>query len=178
MTAINREYIYSVSLKIFNVIYLKWITKSFVYKLVMVWGVLFYYPMYEYLLKTLIWHINKCFDTAYFDLVNKTLIKSFMVAVGMGYGGSPFPDTAYPVPDVYMRHLSNMINFGILFVHLSTSLGCFSPRTFFFEQRRVSGFATGSHCNVWSRGCTTFLLYDSPHWGLCLCNDSLCIILV
>ena len=122
MTAINREYIYSVSLKIINVIYLKWITKTFVYKLVMNLGVLFYYLMYEYMLKTLIWYIHKCFDTAYFDLVNKTLIKSIMVAVDMGYGGSPFPDTAYPVPDVYMRHLSNVIKFGILFVHLSTSL--------------------------------------------------------
>ena len=60
------------------------------------WFVLFYYTLYEYTLKTLIWHINKRFDTAYFDLVNRTLIKSIMVAVGMGYGGSPFRTLLIP----------------------------------------------------------------------------------
>ena len=51
------------------------------------------------------------------------------------YGGLPFPDTGCPVPDVYIYYVPDMINVSTLFLHLSTSLGCFRPRTFFFEQR-------------------------------------------
>ena len=54
---------------------------------------------------------------------------------GMAYGGMPFPDTGCPVADVYIYYVSDMINVWILFLHLSTSIECFHPRTFFFEQR-------------------------------------------
>ena len=80
--------------------------------------------------------------------------------------------------------------FGILFIPLSTSLGCFCPRTFFLNKglddirracffisdlhtklriisRRVLGFVTGSPCGVWGRGWTTCLLYDRSLLDLC-----------
>ena len=85
--------------------------------------------------------------------------------------------------------------FGILFLHLSTSLGCLCPQTFFLNSgldkyipiyrqwaffisdlytkirlisRSVSGFATGSSCGIWDRGWNTCRLYDGPLLGLCV----------
>ena len=52
----------------------------------------------------------------------------------MAYGGLPFPETDCPVPDVYIYHVSDMINDWILFLHVSPSLGCFR-RIFFVEQQ-------------------------------------------
>ena len=58
-----------------------------------------------------------------------------MMGQGVAYGGLPFPDTGCPVPDVYIHYAPDIIKAWILFLQLSTSLGCFRPRTFFFEQR-------------------------------------------
>ena len=44
-----------------------------------------------------------------------------------------FSDASCPVPDVYIYHLPDMINVWILFLHLSTSRGCFRPRTLFIS---------------------------------------------
>ena len=40
--------------------------------------------------------------------------------------------TGCPVPDVNIYYVPDMINVWILFLHLSTSLGSFRPRTFLF----------------------------------------------
>ena len=56
---------------------------------------------------------------------------------GMTYGGLPFPDTGCPAPGVYIYYVPDMINVLILFLYLSTSLECFHPMTFVFEQRIV-----------------------------------------
>ena len=72
--------------------------------------------------------------------------------------------------------------FGMLFLFLTTSLGCFCPRTLLFGlnklpwtsylhailriiSRGVSGLATGSPCGVWGREWTTSLLQYSPLFG-------------
>ena len=78
--------------------------------------------------------------------------------------------------------------FWILFLHLSTSLGCFCPRTIShisdlhnklrILSRSVSGFITGSPCCVWGRRWTTCVLYDDPFSGLYFWNDSWRISLV
>ena len=52
---------------------------------------------------------------------------------GMAYGGLPFPNIGCSVPDGYIYHVPDMINFGVLFLHLSTSIGCFRPWTFFLN---------------------------------------------
>ena len=84
--------------------------------------------------------------------------------------------------------------FGILFLHLSTSLGCFSLLRFFLNNRldyiqwasfisylytkiriirsRVQYFTPGSPCGIWGLGWSTYLLYDGPLLGLCFLNDS------
>ena len=74
--------------------------------------------------------------------------------------------------------------FGMLFLFVTTSLGCFCPRIFAFRitdwtcyhghhlhvilriiSRGVSGLATDSPSGVWGRGWTACLLHDSPLLG-------------
>ena len=85
--------------------------------------------------------------------------------------------------------------FGVLFLFLTTSLGCFCPRTLQIVQsvinglnklpwtsylhailriisKGVSGLATDSPCGVWGRGWTTCLLHDSPLFSLHILNES------
>ena len=50
-------------------------------------------------------------------------------------GGLPFPDIGCPVPNVYIYYVPNMVNVCLVFLHLSTTLGCFRPRTFFSNKR-------------------------------------------
>ena len=81
-----------------------------------------------------------------------------------------------------------LLMFGILFLHLSTSHGCFRPRSFFLNNgldntewaslisdlhtklritsMGVPEFATGFPCYVCGRGWTICLLYDGPLSGL------------
>ena len=91
----------------------------------------------------------------------------------MAYNGLPFPDTTWLLCTECLHLLLYLIwlMFGEPFPHLSTSLGCFCPRTFFLNnglddikwaifipdlhtklriiRRRLSDFATGSPCDVW-----------------------------
>ena len=90
------------------------------------------------------------------------------------------------------QYLLNMkyLMYGLLFLQLSISLGCFCLWTFFLKNgldqfpwtsyilylqiilsrriiRSVSGLTTYSPCGVWGRGWTTCLLCDGPILGLC-----------
>ena len=86
--------------------------------------------------------------------------------------------------------------YGILFLRLSTSLGCFCPQTFFSQNgldklvktsfmsdlytklriisRSVPGLVTDSPCSVWGFKQTSCLLCDGPLLGLYF-NDSRCV---
>ena len=53
----------------------------------------------------------------------------------MAYGSLPFPNTGCSVPDVYIYHVPDMINFGATvstFIHLNWM---FLPMDILFEQR-------------------------------------------
>ena len=43
----------------------------------------------------------------------------------MVHGGLPFPDTGFPLPDVYIYYVPDAVNVWILFLHLPIFLGCF-----------------------------------------------------
>ena len=82
-----------------------------------------------------------------------------------------------------------IINYGILFPHLSSCLGFFHPQTFFtntgldkspwtscksdlqtklrITSRNISGLATDSPRSVWGHGWTTDLKYGGSFLGLC-----------
>ena len=68
---------------------------------------------------------------------------------------------------------------GHRFSHISTSLGCFCPRTIFSKKKTIGLLVTkdnhqrcsrlsytDSPCSVWGHGWTTCLLYDGPLLGL------------
>ena len=70
---------------------------------------------------------------------------------------------------------------GIRFLHLSTSVGCFCPWTFFratdwtiYHGPNEPGLATDSLCNIWGCGWTISLLYCYPLIALCLKCQLLC----
>ena len=107
---------------------------------------------------------------------------------GVSYGGLFFPETGCPVPDAYFYYVPDVINVWILFLYLSSSLGCFRPRTLFSNNglnntewapflsglhtkhmiiyRVFPGFATCPPCGVWCRGWTTCLMYDGTLSGV------------
>ena len=90
----------------------------------------------------------------------------------------------------YWHPVQNLFRMnGILFLHLSTSIGCFCPQTFFSISpwgmlrwtsfitnlhtdlkiiRGIPGLATDSPCGIWGRGWATYLLNGDPLLGLCV----------
>ena len=60
-----------------------------------------------------------------------------LMGEGMAYAGLILPDTGCPVLGVYIYYVPDLINQWILFLHVSTHLGCFRPRAFFFFEERI-----------------------------------------
>ena len=62
------------------------------------------------------------------------MIMCLLMGEGMACDGLPFPGTGCPIPDVdYLCLLCIDFYVGMLFLFLTTSLGCFCPRILLFE---------------------------------------------
>ena len=99
----------------------------------------------------------------------------------------------------YLLNMKWMM-YGILFLHLSTFLKCFCPRTTFAKRlmgnlsrtlsiaylniilrticRSFPGLTTEPPCGLWDRGWTNCLLYDGPFLGLGFLSVSWCVSLI
>ena len=89
--------------------------------------------------------------------------------------------------------------YGIPFLHLSVSLGCFCPQSFFMKdvldklpltssiydlqhklritRRSVPGLATDTPCGVWDRGWNSRLLCGGPFLGICKHLNGSCMMM-
>ena len=126
--------------------------------------------------------------------MNFTLIHIFpTVFQGFEVRWLPSPRASIQLAKKWLTR-SNVVSmkwflYGTLFLHISTSQGCFGARTIITKKqiaqvtsdlfhirdlqtiikiisRGVAGVATDYPCSVWGRGWTTCLLYDGPLLGL------------
>ena len=129
-----------------------------------------------------------------YDLLLKVWLKGCAACfICIDWWGKGWPMVACPFRPLVVldrcQYLLNMnfLMYGLLFLQLSTTIGCFRPRTFFEKrielvsidllyfiftfyaqdnQQKYLSLATDSPCGVWGRGWITCLLCGGSILGL------------